>query len=410
MSESFDVVIAGGGPAGSVCAAALVKRGLRVLVLEKARFPRFHLGESLLPGSMPILQEIGVLPKLQDRFIWKYGARFHEDLKGRKERFPFAGAWVAELDHAFQVPRDEFDQVLLEHAKSLGADVREAHTVTSLRRGFVEAKAPDGTSVGFEARFVIDATGRDAMMAHEARGTTKIGGLDTTAVFNQFRGVARPEGDLAGDIDIVLFYDEGDRRPNWFWFIPFKDGRTSVGAVVSRAWIQRRRGTVDELFDAAVKASPTATELLANAERLWPRCEATADFSYRVRDLVGDGWIAIGDAGGFIDPLFSTGAHLAMVGGKQAADAVAAVLADPSREREILAAWESTLRTGAETFLSAVLAFYAGPLVETLFAEDKHDVLKKSITSLLAGDVFTSAVWLRDARKRVAAMLETATP
>jgi flavin-dependent dehydrogenase len=399
----FDVVIAGGGPAGSVCAATLAQKGLQVLVLEKTKFPRFHLGESLLPNSLPVLEAIGALPEIESRFIWKHGARFHEDHgpKRRKDRFDFANAWRGELDHAFEVPRDEFDQLLLEHARKLGADVREEETVVRLERGRVVTKQGEA----FEARFVVDATGRDAVTAHAARATTKIEGLDQSALFGHFTGVPRADGKLAGDIDIVLFPDPDEARPNWFWFIPFEDGRTSVGAVVSRAWIKERRGSVSEMFAAAVSASPTATEMLAGANLIWPEHQATADFSYRVGSFASDGLLRIGDAGGFIDPLFSTGAHLARVGGHRAGNAIAGALADPARERELLAGWETTLRTGAETFISAVQAFYEGPLVEVLFHEDKHEALRRSVTSLLAGDVFGDSVWLRDAKKRIAAML-----
>jgi flavin-dependent dehydrogenase len=256
----FDVVIAGGGPAGSVCAATLAMRGLRVLVLEKTRFPRFHLGESLLPGSLPVLDAVGVLEEAKARFILKYGARFHEDQgpKRRKDRFEFASAWHGEppLDHAFEVPRDEFDHMLLENARRQGADVREEETVVVLEKGRVTTQKGET----FEARFVVDATGRDAMTAHAAPGgsaTTKIEGLDQTALFGHFTDIPRPAGKLAGDIDIVLFPDPDPTRPNWFWFIPFKDGRTSVGAVVSRAWIKERRGSVSDMFAAAAKASPT---------------------------------------------------------------------------------------------------------------------------------------------------------
>lgn len=402
----YDVVIAGGGPAGSVCAATLALRGLRVLVLEKTKHPRFHLGESLLPNSLPVLDAIGVLGEAKERFIFKYGARFHEDHgpKRRKDRFEFANAWHGQppLDHAFEVPRDEFDQMLLENARKQGADVREEETVVRLEKGRVVTKKGET----FEAPLVVDATGRDAMTAHGEKATTKIEGLDQSALFGQFTGVPRPDGKLAGDIDIVLFPDPDEARPNWFWFIPFKDGRTSVGAVVSRAWIKERRGSVGEMFAAAVAASPTATEMLANAKLIWPEHQATADFSYRVGSYVSDGLVRIGDAGGFIDPLFSTGAHIAMVGGHRAGIAIAGALADPSRAATLLAEWERDLRAGAETFISAVQAFYAGPLVEVLFHEDKHEALRRSVTSLLAGDVFGDSVWLRDAKKRIAAMLE----
>jgi flavin-dependent dehydrogenase len=400
-----DVVIVGGGPAGSICAAALARAGRSVVVFEKESFPRFHLGESLLPHSMPVLEDVGILPHLEATFIHKHGARFHDDVTGRKDRFGFDGAWRGELDHAFQVPRDAFDQTLLEHARSCGADVRERTTVTCIVREGERAVGVEVDGARIAARFVVDATGRDALTAHEKRMTTKIPGLEQTAIFAHFDGVPRPPGKLAGDIDIVLFRESVDARPNWFWFIPFKDGRTSVGAVVSREWVKTRKGDPGALFAKAVAESKTATDLLAPAKLLWPKIEAAADFSYRVERMHAPGSLFLGDAGGFIDPLFSTGAHIAMVGGRRAADAIVAALSDPAREPEIFGAWESTIRAGAETFILAVSAFYKGPLVDLLFAENKHEVLRRSVTSLLAGDVFTDAVWLRDAKKRIEAMV-----
>lgn len=417
-----DVVVIGGGPGGSVCASQLARCGLSVILLEKTAFPRFHLGESLLPRSLPVLEAIGVLDAVEAQFIEKHGARFHDDVRGRKDRFSFDAAWKADVDHAFQVPRDMFDALLLDHARRAGVDVRERRTARRLltndcgRAVGVEVEDPHGTSSRLEARFVVDASGRDLWTARTSGVTTKIDGLDQTALYAHFVDVPRQSGKLEGDIDIVLFASGEGERPNWFWFIPFKDGRTSVGAVVSRSWMRERRARLGPsetdiataLFHRAASESATATSLLAKARCLWPRVEATADFSYRVRTTSGGGWLAIGDAGGFIDPLFSTGAHLAMTGGKLAADAIAAALESPAEEHRIISAWDQHMRAGAETFLLAVQAFYAGPLVETLFAENKHAVLRRSITSLLAGDVWTDAIWLRDTRLRLKEMVASA--
>ncbi len=414
--ETFDVLVVGGGPSGSVCASRLAQKQVRVAVLEKERFPRFHLGESLLPVSMPVLDAIGVFEKAQRLFIPKYGARFHDDITGRKERFAFAGAWRGALAHAFEVPRDDFDKLLLDHARESGADVREEWKATRfVREGGrtvgVEAVDREGNTAHITAKHVVDATGRDALSARGSGTTDKIEGLDQTALFQQYDGVPRGEGDTAGDIDIVLFRESPSARANWFWMIPFADGRTSVGAVVSRAWIRERRARLpasgddaDALFEMAVAEAPTAREMLSRARPLWPKARATADFSYRVRALTSDGALSIGDAAGFIDPLFSTGAHLAMVGGLEAADAIVAARAEPDHEAAIFAAWAKRLRAASETFILAVQAFYAGGLVDYLFAENKHTALRRSITSLLAGDVFEDSVWLRDAKRRMAEM------
>jgi flavin-dependent dehydrogenase len=370
-----------------------------------------------------VLEAIGVLDKVEATFLHKYGARFHDDALGRKDRFSFDGAWRNERDHSFEVPRDLFDQTLLEHARGLGADVRHEWTVTgAVRKGErvigVLAKDPDGYDARFDARYVVDASGRDALFARTTRSTEKIVDLDQTAIFTHYEGVARQPGKLEGDIDIVIFRESATARPNWFWIIPFKDGRTSVGAVVSRAWIKAHRAKLDPatvekagddvtaLFRMAVDESPSATELLAGATMTWPRAKAAADFSYRVTTLVGEGWLAVGDAGGFIDPLFSTGGHVAMCGAKTAAETLLGLLAAPSDARDAdeaakLAAWETNLKTGAETFILAVQAFYAGPLMEQIFSPHKHTALRRSITSLLAGDVFTDSVWLRDTRLRL---------
>jgi flavin-dependent dehydrogenase len=409
MSSKYDVVVVGGGPGGSVCAARLVQKGLSVLVLEREVFPRFHLGESLLPGSLPYLDELGVLPKVKERFIEKHGARFHDDIAhtGRVMRFGFEMAFDARYPFAFQVPRDQYDQLLLEHAAALGAEVRHQWTVTKFLRDQsgvrgVEAKDPSGAVHRIEARFVVDATGRDAQTAHADRSTTRIDRLDKSAFYSHYRGVPRAPGREEGDIDIVVF------EAGWFWFIPFKDGRTSVGAVVSSAWVKEHRrvgdGSPSAILDEAIRQSPSATKLTGAAERQWPAMVA-ADFSYRVNERRGDGWIQVGDAGGFIDPLFSSGAHIAVTTGFLGADAIVAALAAGDVRKERFADWDEVTRLGTDTFTDAVRAFYVGGLRRYIFAEKQHTYLRRAITSLLAGDVFSrDARWIKDVRVRLADM------
>ncbi|HXN33594.1 MAG TPA: NAD(P)/FAD-dependent oxidoreductase [Polyangiaceae bacterium] len=406
-SPEFDVAVIGGGPAGSVCAARLASRGRRVVVLERDRHPRFHLGESLLPNSLGVLEAIGVLDEVRRRFIVKRGARFVDGADpSRSVRYAFAEAFHARWDHAFQVPRDDFDALLFRHAGHCGADLRERWEATRVlwtgtRAAGLEARDPNGSLHTVRARFIVDASGRDAVIARAARDVERIEHLDRTALFTQVRGAWRDAGEREGDIQIVVFGD-GPHERGWFWLIPFADGRTSVGAVVSSAWVRARReaGGPEELFGAAVAASTTMRGMLEGAQAAFaPR--ATADFSFRVRALCGDGWVALGDASGFIDPLFSTGAHLAMHGALHAADAIDDALRSGDVSRVRFESWEREQRSGAQLFVGAVQAFYGGDLVSYLFAEPQHPFLRRAITSLLSGDVFDErARWAREMRER----------
>ncbi len=418
MSGSYDVIVVGGGPGGSVCAAKLAERGRRVLVLEREKFPRFHLGESLLPQSIPVLESLGLMPTMHEKFIVKYGARFHLDSTGQKERYVFAtafdssqpGTGAPKYDHAFQVPRDEFDDVLLRNAEKRGAEVREEWDCKRIRfegeRAIgVVARDKDGTEHGIDARFVVDATGRDALLAGGRREKTRIDRLDKSAFYTHYRGARRQEGVLEGDIDVVIF------SGGWFWFIPFKDGRTSVGAVVSSAWVKENREAAGDedvasfMLRRAIEQSPSAQWLLEGAEALWPKARAAADYSYRVGRTFGDGWLMVGDAGGFVDPLFSSGAHIAMRSGARAAERIDEALTDGDVSAARFHDWAMEVKLGTDTFVDAVQAFYAGGLLKYLFAEKQHTFLRRSITSLLAGDVYSAdARWIKDVRMRLSEM------
>lgn len=392
MSQDCDVLILGGGPGGSTLASSLALKNRRSIVLEREKFPRFHIGESLLPCSSEVFRKIGVLDKLEERYLWKYGARFLCSRTRRTASYTFAEAFNTKADHAYQVPRADFDHVLLEHARGLGADVREQWEATEVlfegsRAVGVKARDlrnPDKI-VELHAPVVVDATGRDTLLASRLRRKAKIAMLDKSAFFTHYRNTFREDAEREGNIQIIV-WDHG-----WFWFIPFRGDVTSVGAVASAAWIREQRASgakepVD-FFDRAVATSSWATEFLVGAERL-RTVGSLADFSYRIDQLTGDGWLFVGDAAGFLDPLFSSGAHLAIKSADLAADAINEALSRGDTSRVAFAEYEKAVRYAVDLFLGVVQAFYKGDFQETLFEANQRATLRRIITSVLSGDVF----------------------
>jgi len=390
MSRDWDTLILGGGPGGSTLAASLGKRGRRALVLEREKFPRFHIGESLLPRSREVFCELGLDEELDRRFLRKYGARFLCDATRRVGAYRFAESFEPSHAYAYQVPRAEFDQVLLDHARKLGAEVWEEWEATEVifdgeRAVGVRARSTRDPSeiVVLHAPVIVDATGRDTLLASRARRKASVPRLDKTALFTHYRGVPRQDGLDEGNIQIAIS-DLG-----WFWFIPFRGEITSVGAVLSSAWMRQKQKdeTLDAFFDRTVKTSPWASELLEGATRE-RTVGALADFSYRIDRLVGDGWLLVGDASGFLDPVFSTGAHLALKGASLAAEAIDRALTTGDVSRASFSAYETSIRYAVDLFLGVVQGFYAGHFRELLFEPMQRKPMRRIITSILAGDVF----------------------
>jgi flavin-dependent dehydrogenase len=388
----FDVIIAGGGPAGSSTAGFLRQRGRRVLVLERERFPRFHIGESLLPFARDIWEELGVLEEIDRRFIHKPGARFIHNESGATFTYYFANAIRPGRSYAYEVPRSEFDKLLLDNAARLGACVREEQEVRDVSFAdngvAVQVQPAGGEPYTATAQVFVDATGRDTFLGTRC-GLKVADELVTTnvACFTHFENTVRQKGADEGNIDIVLF--EG----GWWWFIPFKGKVTSVGCVLQKDFTRSRRGlSAEQLFYEAVNATPEAARLLTNATRVRP-IGTTGNWSYRCRQYYGDRFLLVGDAAAFIDPLFSTGVLMAVYGGRFAAQAIDQALCCGDLSAERFAEYQEHAIRGADLFKRLVHEFYGESLRRLLLRSAENPTVCVVITSLLAGDVYKPSIW-----------------
>jgi flavin-dependent dehydrogenase len=355
--------------------------------------------------SLPVFDALGVTSKLEARLIRKNGAWFIDGMTGEEVTFKFANAVREGHPYAFHGPRAEIDQILLDHGAELGADVRQQWTALRFvqegdRVTGVAARRPDGSEEHLSAKVVVDATGRDALASRRS-GKVKTPRLERTlAVFSHFDGCHRMQGDDEGDIRIVIV------PQGWFWVIPFRGGRTSVGVVLEPKSIAASSADLDQVLGDICDASPVMQNIMRGASKVFP-ARAAADFSYRTRRTSGHGWLALGDAAGFIDPLFSTGFHLAVKGADLAATAIRDALSAGDVSKARWADYERMTHRARETYIGVVQAFYEGSLVRLLFETEKRDMMRKMITSVLAGDVFHTEPprWLREVERRYPASL-----
>src|SRR5580698_5761310 len=244
-----EVLVMGGGPAGSTAATLLARRGYKVIALEKAHHPRFHIGESLLPMNLPLFERLGVLDKVRAMGVFKPGADFEADNERGYNTYAFARAIGHSPPHAYQVWRQDFDQMLYEHARECGADAREGHEVVTVeqrgpRETWLDVRTDDGRSYRLQTRYVVDASGRDAMLSTKRKLRRKNSQHQSAAIFGHYRGAERRAGEDAGNISIYRF------EHGWMWMIPLPDGVMSVGAVCRPAYLKQRKGrTVDFLLE-----------------------------------------------------------------------------------------------------------------------------------------------------------------
>lgn len=384
--EPCDVLVIGGGPAGSTVATLLAERGRKVVMLEKDTHPRFHIGESLLPQNLTLLERLGVLDEVARIGVHKPGAEFVSDEHGGKSvAFRFADGLDPAFTYSFHVRRADFDELLFRNSQRRGVDAREGMRVVSVELdpasgSSVTAVDAAGDARSWRARFIVDASGRDTYLAGKLGTKDRNRHNNTAAMFGHFRGVA-PLGERdEGNITIHLF------EAGWFWAIPLPDGITSIGAVSNAAFFKDRGGaSVEEFFLATIGRCPSLARRTATATLTTP-VTATGNYSYQAQSMAGDGYILVGDAFAFIDPVFSSGVHLAMSSAALGAEAVDAWLDNPATARAPLRRFDAAVRRSLDAF-SWLIYRINRPVLRDLFMEPGNQLrMRDGLVSLLAGN------------------------
>jgi flavin-dependent dehydrogenase len=394
-----DVLVIGGGPAGSSAAIVLAERGQQVVQLEKSRHPRFHIGESLLPANLPLFERLGVAEQVNAIGMRKWGAEFVSPWHGgRGETFSFAEGWNKSLPLAYQVRRSQFDEILIRRAAQQGAQVFEGcrvRDVESLPEGRpdgmrmrVEAENDDGSTASWLARYVIDASGRDTFLGSRLATKRRNSKHNSAALYGHFTHAERyPEEKRAGNISIYWF------EHGWFWFIPLSDGVTSIGSVVWPYYLKSRKVPVRDFFlDTIAMCAPLAARL-KNAE-LVSDPEATGNYSYSCDQSYGPGYVLAGDAFTFIDPMFSSGVLMAMVNGIAAAEALDTSLRQPGRYAAAMKEFDRVVRLGPKEY-SWFIYRITNPTMRDMFMAPRNDFrMKEAMLGLLAGDIYgNTPIW-----------------
>lgn len=384
--QRFDVIVIGGGPAGSTAATLLARKGRSVLLLEREHFPRFQIGESLLPYNNDIFRSLGIVERLDaEPFVPKLGATFITADGELGHAFRFGRTLPECYSRAYQVQRDRFDEVLLRHSGEQGVAIREGWTVRSIDLSnpdlaVIETVNEAGVQEQFEASFVLDGSGHATVIGSRFGGKIESESLRKISFFAHYTNVAPPENAEEFGNTVIAVLQSG-----WFWLIPVSAEEMSVGLVVDREEFRQCGLTPEELLERTIAAAPYMAKRMAEAKRVSP-VRSRKDFSYRMKRIVGPNFALIGDAAGFIDPIFSTGVFMAMKSAEIATEAAVERMDSGSMKK--LHAYERRFGRAFEKYLKFVANFYRREFLEIFLQPSDRFGIFPVIIDILAGNVF----------------------
>jgi len=389
IRNQYDVVVAGGGPAGAAVAALVAEKGYGVLLLERSAEPTFKIGESLMPATYWSFERLGVLDKMrQSAFPTKWSVQFYNAAGSASSPFYFHEFRDEECSQTWQVRRADFDQMLLDNAIEKGADVRRGVAVREFtfdgeRATGARLRLADGSHQEVASRVVVDASGQSALLARQLGILEVEPNLRNIAYYTHYEGAIQETGKDAG---ATVIYRTSNRK-SWFWFIPQPDGIVSIGVVGSvDDLVDGRKRDPEVVFDEELALCPRLTERLVEARQTMP-IRAIRDFSYNAERVAGDGWVLTGDAFGFIDPIYSSGVFLALKSGEMAADSIVDALAADAPTGENLGRFEDEYKRGSEALRQLVYAYYDDEFSVAAFLK-RHPQYREQLIEMLVGNVF----------------------